>query len=107
MFGLKYGSTRSVVTTVLNADTLAATPAMNEAIRPVSAIPSMPLGRYLFISSGIALLNCSSSVVPSLGITISAMMPGRIITKGRKSFGIAPISGVGWAAERSFADGGG
>ena len=35
----------SVVTTVLNADTFAATPAMNEAIRPVSAIPSMPFGR--------------------------------------------------------------
>src|SRR5215470_6282874 len=54
--GLKYGSTRSVVTTVLNALTFAATPAMNDAIRPVSAIPSMPLGRYSFISSGIALL---------------------------------------------------
>ena len=92
------------MTTVLNADTLAATPAMNEAIRPVSAIPSMPLGRYLFISSGIALLYCRSSVVPSLGITTSAIMPGRIITNGRKSFGIAPISGVRSAAERSLAD---
>ena len=31
-------------------------------------------------------------------------MPGTIITNGRKSFGIAPISGVRWAAERSLAD---
>ena len=46
----------SVVTTVLNADTLAATPAMNEAMRPVMASPSMPFGRYSFISSGSALL---------------------------------------------------
>ena len=92
------------MTTVLNADTLAATPAMNDAIRPVSAMPSMPLGRYSFISSGIALLYCNSSVVPSFGITTSAIMPGRIMMNGRKSFGIAPISGVRSAAERSFAD---
>ena len=44
------------MTTVLNADTFAATPAMNAAISPTSASPSMPLGRYWFISSGIALL---------------------------------------------------
>src|SRR3954451_25073361 len=50
--GLKYGSTRSVVTTVLNALTFSGTPAMNDAIRPVSAIPSIPLGRYWFINSG-------------------------------------------------------
>ena len=54
--GLRYGSMMSVVTTVLNAETLAATPAMNEAMRPVMASPSMPFGRYSFISSGSALL---------------------------------------------------
>src|SRR6187399_2649933 len=97
---LRYGWTRSVVTTVLNAETFAATPAMNEAIRPVSAIPSMPLGRYMFISSGIALLySMFGSLEPSLGITTRAIMPGTIITDGRNSFGIAPISGVRWAAE--------
>ena len=31
-------------------------------------------------------------------MTTSAIMPGRIITNGRKSFGIAPISGVRSAA---------
>src|SRR3954454_4647796 len=102
--GLKYGSTRSVVTTVLNALTFAATPAMNEAIRPVSAIPSMPLGRYLLISSGIELLYCRFSPVPRCGITTSAIAPGRIITKGRNSFGTAPISGVRSAADRFLAD---
>src|SRR3954469_13417076 len=102
--GLKYGSTRWVVTTVLNALTFAATPAMNDAIRPVSAIPSIPLGRYWFINSGTELLYWSASVVPSFGTTTSAIMPGRIMMNGRKSFGIAPISGVRCAADMSFAD---
>ena len=93
------------MTTVLNAETLAATPAMNDAISPVSAIPSMPLGRYSFISSGIALLySMFGWSQPRPGITTSAIMPGRIITNGRNSFGTAPISGVRSAADRSLAD---
>ena len=51
------------MTTVLKAETFAATPAMNAASRPVIASPSMPLGRYSFISSGIALLYCRSGFV--------------------------------------------
>ena len=31
-------------------------------------------------------------------------MPGRIRMNGRNSFGIAPISGVRWAAEKSLAE---
>jgi hypothetical protein len=41
---------------VLKADTFAATPAMKAAIRPVTAIPSIPEGRYSAISAGMALL---------------------------------------------------
>jgi hypothetical protein len=94
------------VTTVLKADTLAATPAMKDAMSPVIARPSMPFGRYSFISSGNALLNArfGSSALPMLGITISAIMPGTIMMSGSTSFGNAPISGVRWAADRSFAD---
>jgi hypothetical protein len=44
------------VKTVLKPLTLAAMPAMNEAIRPVTATPSTPLGSRSFISNGIALL---------------------------------------------------
>src|SRR4051812_18947582 len=101
-----YGSMMSVVTTVLNADTFAATPAMNDAMRPVMASPSMPFGRYLFISRGSALLNArfGSLVLPIFGITIKATMPGTIMMNGSTSFGNAPISGVRWAADRSFAD---
>ena len=96
---------RSVVTTVLKADTLAATPAMNEAMRPVIAKPSMPFGRYSFISSGSALLYArfGSSALPMFGITTSAIMPGTIMMNGSTSFGKAPISGVRWAALRSLA----
>jgi hypothetical protein len=46
----------SYVNTVLNPLTLAAMPAMKDAIRPVTAMPSTPLGSRSFISSGIALL---------------------------------------------------
>ena len=93
------------MTTVLNALTFAATPAMKEAIRPVSAIPSIPFGRYLSIRSGIALLySMFGSLPPRPGITARAMMPGRIMMNGRKSFGIAPMSGVRCAEERSLAE---
>ena len=92
------------MTTVLNADTLAATPAMNAASRPASAIPSMPLGRYSFISSGIALLySLSGSSPPRPGTVASATRPGMIVTAGMKTFGKAPISGVRRAALRLFA----
>ncbi len=85
----------SVVTTVLNADTFAATPAMNDAISPVSAMPSMPLGRYSFISSGMALLYSRfGSPPPRPLIFHSAIMPGTTTTKGISSLGNAPISGV-------------
>jgi hypothetical protein len=96
----------SVVTTVLKADTLAATPAMKDAIRPVMASPSMPFSRYLFISSGSALLKArfGSLVLPMFGMTTRAIMPGTIMMNGNASFGNAPISGVRWAAERSLAD---
>src|SRR3954469_1632987 len=80
--GLKYGSTRSVVTTVLNAETFAATPAMKDAIRPVSATPSMPLGRYSFISSGMALLYSSSPDPPRPWIFQRAIMPGMTMIAG-------------------------
>ena len=73
---------------MLKAETLAATPAMNAASRPTSATPSMPLGRYSFISSGIALLYClSGSSPPRPGITASATSPGMIVTAGMKIFG--------------------
>ena len=76
------------MTTVLNADTLAATPAMNAAIRPTSASPSMPLGRYSFISSGIALLySMLGASEPRPGITISATSPGITVMNGMKIFG--------------------
>ena len=86
---------------MLKALTLAATPAMNAAISPVSASPSIPFGKYSFISSGIALLYCSSgSSPPSPLTTTTAIMPGMIVMAGASSFGNAPISGVRRAADR-------
>ena len=76
------------MTTVLNADTLAATPAMNAAIRPTSASPSIPFGRYSFISSGMALLySMFGASEPRPGITISATRPGMTVMNGMKIFG--------------------
>ena len=76
------------MTTVLNADTFAATPAMNAAIRPTSASPSIPFGRYSFISSGIALLySMFGSSPPSPSIVTSATRPGMTVIAGMKIFG--------------------
>jgi hypothetical protein len=44
------------VNTVLKELMLAAMPAMKAASRPARAIPNVPLGRYLFISNGMASL---------------------------------------------------
>jgi hypothetical protein len=94
----------SVVTTVLKADTLAATPAMNDAMRPVIARPSMPFGRYWFISSGTTLLYSRfGSPPPMFGITAIAIRPGKTMMNGSSSFGNAPMSGVRCAADRFFA----
>ena len=76
------------MTTVLKAETFAATPAMNAAIRPTSASPSMPLGRYWFISSGIALFaSMFGASDGKFGITISATRPGITVMNGMKIFG--------------------
>ena len=79
---------------------------MNAAIRPVSAIPSMPLGRYSSISSGIALLySMLGWPPPRPGITASATRPGMIVTNGMKIFGIgADQRRAPRGAERSCAD---
>ena len=74
--------------TVLNDVTLAATPAMKAASRPVTAMPSMPSGRYLPMSSGIALLYCRSALLPPRPLTVtSATRPGMIVSAGMKIFG--------------------
>lgn len=95
----------SVVNTVLNEDTLAAIPAMNAASRPVTAMPSTPLGRSSCISSGMASLYVRSEPgVPIFGTTTAATRPGIITAKTMKIFGKAAISGVRLAADRFFAD---
>jgi len=48
---------------VLKAVTFAATPAMKAASSPVMATQSIPLGRYLEIRMGMALLNRRSPVL--------------------------------------------
>jgi hypothetical protein len=94
------------VTTVLNADTLAATPAMNAAISAVTARPSIPLGRYSAISAGMALLYSWPGWEPDpkpFTVT-SATRPGITTSSGMNSLGKAAISGVRCAAFMSFAD---
>jgi hypothetical protein len=74
---------------VLKADTFAATPAMKAAIRPVTAIPSIPEGRYSTISAGMALLYVVAGVASlpkSLTVT-SATSPGMITSAGMKILG--------------------
>jgi hypothetical protein len=89
---------------VLNAVTLAATPAMKAASSPVMAIPSIPLGRYLEIRMGTALLNCRSPVLaPSPFTVTAATSPGITTTNGMNSLGKAAISGVRRAADRFLA----
>lgn len=95
----------SVVKTVLNEDTLAAIPAMNAASRPVTAMPSTPLGSSSRISSGMASLYVRpDSFDPMFGTTTAATRPGIITAKTMKIFGKAAISGVRFAADRFFAD---
>jgi hypothetical protein len=74
---------------VLKADTFAATPAMKAAIRPVTAMPSIPEGRYSAISAGMALLYSVAGLEPlpkSLTVT-SATRPGITTSAGMKIFG--------------------
>ncbi len=76
------------MTTVLKAVTLAATPAMKAASSPAMATPSIPIGRYLPISSGIAALYWRlGSDLPSPLIATSATSPGMIVSAGMKIFG--------------------
>jgi hypothetical protein len=69
---------------VLKADTFAATPAMKAAISPVTAIPSIPDGKYSTISAGTALLYVVAgldSLPKSLTVT-SATRPGMTTRAG-------------------------
>jgi hypothetical protein len=100
------------VKTVLKELTFAAMPAMNAASRPVSAIPSTPLGSRMPISRGIASLYVGSSPpvearsvppLPRLGTRTRAIRPGMIVSAGMKIFGYAPMSGVRCPADRSLA----
>jgi hypothetical protein len=94
----------SYVKTVLNPLTLAAMPAMNEASRPVTAMPSTPLGSRSRMSSGIALLYCRSPDLAPRPLTVTtAIRPGITVSSGMKIFGKAPMIGVRRAAFMSLA----
>src|SRR6266566_1134107 len=94
----------SYVHTALKEDTFAAMPAMNAASRPVIATPSTPVGRYLFISAGIASLYWRPPASPMPGISRAAAMPGMTMPSGMMAFGYAPMMGVSRAALSSLAD---
>src|SRR3954469_16574025 len=79
-------------------------PAMNAARSPVMATPSTPVGRYLFISPGMASLYGSPPDSPIPGSSSTAAMPGMTIANGMKIFGNEPTIGVSRAALSSFAD---
>ena len=98
---------------MLNAETLAAIPAMNAAISPVIARPSRPLGNTSRIRSSRESLNFTSpdappgTVSPALVLAISvtrtaAIMPGMIVMKGTNILGKAPMIGVLRPAEIEF-----
>ena len=63
-------------------------PAMNAASRPARATPRVPLGRYLFISSGMASLYVvPEPSAPNLGSTAIASRPGMMVSAGMKILG--------------------
>ena len=94
------------MTTVLNAVTFAATPAMNAAISATIAIPSIPWGKNWAIRCGIAVLYWTERFLPTPRpwTVATAIRPGRMMIAGRKIFGYAAISGVRRAADRFLAD---
>ena len=83
---------------MLNAEILAAMPAMNDASRPAMATPRRPLGnrsrmRYKMASFGAAE---PSAMSPTM---TEATMPGSTTRNGINIFGNAPRMGVFRAAE--------
>ena len=77
------------MTTVLNAVTFAATPAMNAASRPTIAIPNIPLGNHCPIRCGIAVLYWFERLLPTPRpcTVTTATSPGRMMMNGRKILG--------------------